>query len=92
MTSNLMITVDSLNDVLWIPSQALFENDGRSFVYIRSAQGLVPHDVQLVRRSESQAVIIGIAEGDLVALSSPDQQNRPAASGQAGGVMKALQK
>ncbi len=38
----------------------------------------MPHDVKLVRRSESQAVITGIKEGELVALSNPDQQNKPA--------------
>src|SRR5215510_5843570 len=33
MTSNILITVESLDDALWVPSQALFEIDGRSFVY-----------------------------------------------------------
>jgi len=90
MTSNILVTVESLEDVLWIPAQALMESDGRSFVYARSAEGVfTPQDVQLVRRSESQAVITGIEEGREVALSKPEQQKsaKPAA-----GVMKALQK
>jgi len=88
MTSNLVITVESLDNVLWVPSQAVFESDGRAFVYLRKSQGFVPQDVKLVRRSESQAVITGIAAGDLVALSSPDQQNKSAA--QSGGALKAI--
>jgi hypothetical protein len=92
MTSNILITVETLDDVLWVPSQALFEIDGRSFVYARSAQGFTPHDVKLVRRSESQAVIAGIDEGQIVALSNPDQQGRSGGSGQPNSVMKALQK
>ena len=92
MTSNILITVESLDDALWVPSQALFESDGRSFLYLRTADGFVPHDVQLVRRSESQAVIAGIREGELVALSNPGQQNRSGNSGQPSGVTKALQK
>ena len=36
MTSNILITVESLDDVLWVPSQALFESDGRSFLYINA--------------------------------------------------------
>jgi multidrug efflux pump subunit AcrA (membrane-fusion protein) len=91
MTSNILITVESLEDVLWVPSQALFENDGRAFVYARTAQGYSPRDVKLVRRSESQAVISGINEGEVVALSNPDQ-SRSGSSGQPDGVMKALQK
>jgi hypothetical protein len=91
MTSNILITAESLDDVLWLPSQALFESDGRSFVYLRTTEGFVSHDVQLVRRSESQAVVSGIQEGALVALSRPDQQMGSTNSGQS-GVMKALQK
>jgi len=91
MTSNILITVETLDNALWIPSQALFESDGRAFVYLRTPQGFVSRDVQLVRRSESQAVITGIAEGEQVALSNPDQ-SKAAKSGDSGGVMKALAK
>jgi multidrug efflux pump subunit AcrA (membrane-fusion protein) len=89
MTSNILITVQSLDDVLWVPSQALFNSGGRSFVYVRSPDGFVSKDVQLVRRSESQAVIAGIDEGAAIALSNPGQQSKSSSSG---GVMKALQK
>jgi multidrug efflux pump subunit AcrA (membrane-fusion protein) len=91
MTSNILITVEALNDALWLPSQALFENDGRAFVYLRTPQGFISKDVKLVRRSESQAVITGLAEGEQVALSNPDQ-NKAGKAGDSGGVMKALAK
>jgi hypothetical protein len=91
MTSNILITVEALDDALWLPSQALFENDGRAFVYLRTPQGFVSKDVKLVRRSESQAVITGLAEGEQVALSNPDQ-NKANKAGDSGGVMKALAK
>jgi hypothetical protein len=89
MTSNLVITLETLDNVLWIPSQALFESDGRTFVYARGPSGFVPHDVTLVKRSESQAVITGIKEGETVAMSNPDQQFKTGA-GPSGGAMKAL--
>jgi multidrug resistance efflux pump len=88
MTSNLVITVESLDNVTWVPSQALFESDGRSFVYLRTPSGFMPHDVTLVRRSESQVVLTGISEGALIAMSNPDQQSKSAAPQSA---MKALQ-
>jgi len=91
MTSNIKITVESLDDALWLPSQALFESDGRAFVYLRTPQGFVSRDVKLVKRSESQAVVTGIAEGEQVALSNPDQ-TKSAKGGDTGGVMKALTK
>jgi len=91
MTSNMVITLETLDNVLWIPSQALFESDGRTFVYARGPAGFVPHDVALVRRSESQAVISGIKEGETVAMSNPDQQLKTGAA-PSGGAMKALSK
>jgi HlyD family secretion protein len=89
-TSNMIITVETLDNVFWIPSQALYESDSRKYVYLKTPKGFMPHDITLVRSSESQAVITGLNEGDLVAMSNPDQQNKPAE--QSGGAMKALQK
>jgi hypothetical protein len=51
----------------------------------------MPHDVTLVKRSESQVVLTGVADGDVIAMSNPDQSSKPAAS-QNGGAMKALSK
>jgi len=90
MTSNLVITVETIDNAIWVPSQALFDSDGRSFVYLETPRGFMPHDVTLLRRSESQAVLKGVKEGDVVAMSNPDQQTKPAAGQQ--GAMGALQK
>lgn len=90
MTADIEITVESLDDVLWVPSQALFEADGRAFLFVQTPDGFMQRDVKLVRRSESQAVITGIGEGEVVALTRPDQQEQPAET--QGGAMKALTK
>ena len=81
--------------VLWLPSQALFESDGRAFVYVRTPQGFAPKDGKLVKRSESQAVITGIAEGELVVLSESRPEHQSEQGGQGcglRGVMKVLTK
>jgi HlyD family secretion protein len=91
MTSNMVITLETIDNVLWIPSQALFESDGRTFVYARGPNGFVPHDVTLVKRSESQAVVTGIKEGETVAMSNPDQQLKTGTAPST-GAMKALSK
>jgi biotin carboxyl carrier protein len=90
MTSNLVITTEKLDSVFWAPSQALFERDGRPFVYLKTPTGFTPRDVTLVKRGESQAVLTGINEGDVLALSSPSEQNKPAAQPQS--AMKAIPK
>ncbi len=79
MSARFLITTEVKKNVLWLPSQALFEADGRKFVYARNASGFSPHDVKLVRRSESKVVIEGLAEGQLVALANPDQMKKHAA-------------
>ncbi len=89
LSADVEITVASLDDVLWVPSQALFDSDGRSFVYIKTDQGYIRQFVTLTRRSESQAVISGIEEGTLVTLAAPDQQDR-AAEDPTGGALNAL--
>ena len=82
MSSNLVITAEKLDNVLWVPSQALFERDGKSFVYLKTATGFAPRDVTLVKRTESQVVLTGVNEGDTVALSNPSEQKKPAAQPQ----------
>ena len=90
MNANVTIHAETLKNVLWVPAQAVFESDGRTFVYTKSGTGFAPADVKLVRRSESQAVITGIKEGQVVALANPDQQTGKKAG--AGGALQALPK
>lgn len=93
LSSNLVITAETIEDALWAPFQAVFESDGRTYVYKRTPNGFTPKDVTLVKRSESQVVLTGLAEGDEIAMSNPDQSSKPAAAGgQSNGAMKALTK
>lgn len=74
MTANIVITAETLKNVLWIPAQALFETGDRRFVYIKTKEGgFTTQDVSLVRRSESKVVLTGVREGQEVALANPDQ-------------------
>jgi HlyD family secretion protein len=90
MNANVVINAETLRKVLWVPGQAVFESDGRTFVYVKSGSGFAPADVKLVRRSESQAVVTGVSEGQLVALANPDQQAEKKGGG--GGALQALPK
>jgi HlyD family secretion protein len=71
MSATLVVTTDELRDVLWLPAQALFESDGRTFVYARSGTNFTTKDVSLQRRNETRVVISGLDEGQEVALASP---------------------
>jgi HlyD family secretion protein len=91
MTANIVITEDTLKNVLWMPAQALFDSDGRTFAYVQSATGsFSPQDVKLIRRSESQVVVEGLLESQVVALASPGKQNNKSKDAKKGGSGPAL--
>jgi len=91
MTADLVITEETFKGILWLPAQALFESDGRRFAYVRSPQGnYSPQDVKLIRRSESQVVIEGLSEGEVVALANPGKQNNKSKDSKKGGSGPAL--
>ena len=75
MSVRVTIMTEPMKNVLWVPTQAVFESDGRIFVYSSEQGSFVAKDVKLLRRGESQVVIEGLAEGALVALASPDQRD-----------------
>jgi len=89
MNANLVVHAETLHNVLSVPGQAVYDSDGRTFVWAKSGGGFAPADVKLVRRTESQAVITGLSEGQLVALANPQQQAEKKASG---GALQALPK
>ena len=89
MSARVVITTETMRKVSWVPSQAVFESDGRSFVYLQSGASFVPSDIKVVRRSESQVVLTGLKDGALVAMANPDQQSKKAG---AGGALQAIPK
>ncbi len=93
MSARIVITLETLKRVMWLPAQAVFEQGGRTFVYARAGERFLARDVNLVRRGESQVVIAGLRGDEEIALASPDQkqqkdQKKGPAAGPAGGVAK----
>ncbi|HEV2690576.1 MAG TPA: multidrug transporter, partial [Bryobacteraceae bacterium] len=89
MSTTIVITTEVLPNVDWVPAQAVFESDGRSFVYLQSGGSFTPADIKVLRRSESQVALTGLKAGQMVAMASPDQQNKKAGSA---GAMQAIPK
>jgi hypothetical protein len=90
MSATIVVTTEELHNVLWLPAQALFESDGRTFVYVRSGKSFAPKDISLVRRNESKVVIQGLTEGQEVALANPAEMAKKKSS--APGAMPSLSK
>jgi hypothetical protein len=76
LSVDVVVNVETLADVVWVPSQAVFEREGRWFVYRQAPEGYVTHPVTIVRRTESQAVVKGVDEGATIALADPSRRTK----------------
>lgn len=74
LTGDVVISGQQLTGVLYVSRQALFEKDGKPVVYARRGGGFDPKPVKVKYRSESRAVVEGLAEGTEVALVDPEAQ------------------
>jgi hypothetical protein len=87
MSVNVIVTTDTIKQALWIPAQSLFESGSRTFVYVPDGAGYKARDVKLVRRSESQAVVDGLNQGQAVTLSDPQEEARKKERGARGPAL-----
>lgn len=75
MKANTRIAVNSVPNSVLIPSQAIFQHNGRAVVYVGEGHTFVERNIQLGRRSGDVAqVIAGIHPGERVALKDLAQE------------------
>jgi len=68
------IVVDSVDEALHIPIQAVFRRGGSAHVYVLDGERLAQRDVTVGRSSELQVeVTSGLLEGERVLLRAPDE-------------------
>ncbi len=84
LTVQAVVEGGQTKDLLLVPPQALFDKDGKPFVYEEQGSGFVPRQVKVTRRTESQVAIEGINEGAVVALVNPELEASKRGSGGAG--------
>ena len=72
--SSLRVVIDGqeVPSALHVPRQAVFEKNGKNYVFIQVGDRFDRRDVQVVNRTESRAVISGLNEGAAIALVDPD--------------------
>ncbi|HUX68228.1 MAG TPA: efflux RND transporter periplasmic adaptor subunit [Terriglobales bacterium] len=69
-----VITTAVLPNVLWAPSQAVFDSAAGSYVFRRVGGQFQRQRVTVTQRSESQVVVQGLRAGDVIALANPEEQ------------------
>lgn len=84
VTARVIIIGDSLKNVLFLPRQALFDQEGKQLAYVKMGGRYVPKEVKVKQRTESQVVIEGLTEGTEVALVNPEESKGKSAQGSTG--------
>lgn len=70
-TVQVLIAGRELTNVLTVPRQAVFQQNGRSVVYVPVGDRFEPREVKVIAQTESRTAIDGIEEGAQVALVNP---------------------
>ena len=68
----LSIGGDQIAKAVSIPSEAVFEREGKKIVYCKRSRGFEAQEVQVRALSEGRAVLAGIPAGTVVALVNPE--------------------
>ncbi len=97
LLSDIEIIVEKIPNAIHIPSQALFEKEGKLVVFVKGRKGFEQRPIKLARRSESTLVIAdGLKPGEVVAMTDPtatgkgEKQDGKKAGGGAGSPMGAV--
>jgi len=70
--ARLSIRGDQLSKAVSIPSEAVFERQGKKIVYCKRGRGFESQEVKVRAFSEGRAVLEGIQPGTVVALVNPE--------------------
>ena len=87
-TVRVLIAGRELKNVLTVPRQAVFQQNGQSVVYVPVGDRFEPRVVKVIAQSESRTAIDGIEEGAEVAVVNPaaSSTTQPSAAAPAGPV------
>ncbi len=79
LNARVKILLKRIPGALFVPLEAVFEREGKSFVYTKQGDGFARRDVQTGDRNDVAVVILsGLSAGEAIALSDPTR--RPAAA------------
>jgi HlyD family secretion protein len=72
LTVSCRIIVSEIPEVLYIPLESLFKDQGLDYVYLKSGSGFKRHDIKTGAVNTDYAVVTeGLTEDDIIALSNP---------------------
>lgn len=94
LLADVEIIVDKIPNAIFIPTQAVFEKDGKWVVYVKSGSAFEERAFKPLKRSESTMVVAsGLQPGEIIALADPTARKddrKKGAKAESGGAMGAL--
>ena len=75
-SAQIVVRGNQLKDQLYLPSQCLFEKDGKLVVYVKHGDKFDPAEARIKYRTENRIAIENLPEGTEVALVNPEEKAR----------------
>ena len=73
LLADVEIIVEKIPNAVHIPTQAVFEKEGKLVVYVKEGQKFVARPIKIGRRSESTLVVAdGLKSGEVIAMANPE--------------------
>lgn len=81
MNGSMDVIVNRLKDAISVPAKAVFTKDGKPIVYLASAGGYRPHQVEVLARNPDEVALKGLNAGSEVTLVEPEADETGPAAG-----------
>ncbi len=72
-STEIIVRGNEMKDQLYLPSQCLFEKDGKLIIYVKHGDHFEATDARVKFRTENRIVFENVAEGTEVALVNPEE-------------------
>jgi multidrug efflux pump subunit AcrA (membrane-fusion protein) len=92
LLADVEIIIDKIPNAISIPTQAVFEKDGKLVAYVKNGSTFEAREFKPLKRSESTMVVAGgLQPGEIVALADPTAKkdtkgSKPANNGAMGAL------
>jgi multidrug efflux pump subunit AcrA (membrane-fusion protein) len=84
LSARIVVNGDPLKNVLYVPRQAVFDQDGKPTVFIKRSGSFERRPVKISARTDTLVVVDDLKEGDEIALADPEQKSRAGGASSAG--------
>jgi hypothetical protein len=74
LSATIVVNSDPLKNVLYLPRQAVFDQEGKPTVFVKSGGGFERRPVKISARTDTLVVVDDLKEGEQIALADPEQQ------------------